>query len=138
MTTELEQEFFKVFGIEPIEYRKNVPCLNFLSSGICNITDERCNPSKCNEYRPDKTSRLWRDFMEVYPEITDRKLLEMICILNETSCEALLSENIEDLKNEILETCIRVYNTPIITSDGDEYENNAIYDKIQQLFKEEK
>lgn len=61
----------------------------------------------------------------------------MTCILNETSCEALLAENIEDLKNEILETCIRVYNTPIITSDGDEYENNAIYDKIQQLFKEE-
>ena len=45
-------------------------------------------------------------------------------------------ENIEDLKNEILETCIKVYNTPILTSDGDEYDNDAIYDKIQQLFKE--
>lgn len=72
-----------------------------------------------------------------YPEITTEKLLEMICILNETSCEVLSAENIEDLKNEILETCIKVYNTPIITSDGNEYENNAIYDKIQQLFKED-
>ena len=71
-----------------------------------------------------------------YPEITDHKLLEMICILNETSYEILEAENIEDLKNEILETCIKVYNTPIITSDGDEYENTTIYDKIQQLFKD--
>lgn len=70
-----------------------------------------------------------------YPDITAEKLLKMICILNETACEVLASENIEDLKNEILETCIKVYNTPILTSDGDEYDNYAIYDKIQQLFK---
>ncbi len=47
----------------------------------------------------------------------------------------LVAENIEDLKNEILETCIKVYNTPILTPDGDEYDNYAIYDKIRQLFK---
>lgn len=76
------------------------------------------------------------DNTEYYPEITDRILLELICILNETACEVLEAENIEDLKNEILETCIKVYNTPILTSDGDEYDNYAIYEKIQSLFKE--
>ena len=74
---------------------------------------------------------------KLYPEITAEKLLELICILNETACEVLAAENIDDLKNEILETCIKVYNTPILTSDGDEYDNYAIYDKIQQLFNED-
>lgn len=122
MTTELEQEFFKVFGIEPIEYRKNVPCLNFLSSGICNITDERCNPSKCNEYRPDKTSRLWRDFMEVYPEITDRILLKLIC---KAHCLmfSIQGSSIELLKENILKEFIY-------------WKGDVDKSEIQQLFKE--
>lgn len=114
MTTELEQKFFKVFGIEPI------PIKNY---GFWLIKGSITENGKGEKV--------------VYPEITDRKLLDMICILNETACEVLSAENIEDLKNEILETCIKVYNTPILTSDGDEYDNYAIYDKIQQLFKEE-
>jgi hypothetical protein len=111
MTTKLEQEFFSVFGIEK-------ECATEYSIHCADV--ENCQ--QCKELK--------------YPEITAEKLLEMICILNETSCEVLASENIEDLKNEILETCIKVYNTPILTSDGDEYENTAIYDKIQQLFKD--
>lgn len=114
MTTELEQEFYDIFDIEP----KYKTCIF-----------RYCRNKK--EYDCDNCGdRFWH-----YPEITAEKLLEMICILNETACEVLASENIEDLKNEILETCIKVYNTPILTSDGDEYDNNAIYDKIQQLFK---
>jgi hypothetical protein len=110
MTTELEEHFFKTFGIEPkIDYDYKTIIQDVVKTGF-NIN---------------------------YPEITNDILLQMICILNETSCEVLSAENIEDLKNEILETCIKVYNTPILTSDGDEYENTVIYDKIQQLFKEE-
>lgn len=137
MTTELEQEFFRVFGIEPIEYRKNVPCLNFLSSGICNITDERCNPSKCSEYRPDKTNRLWRDFMEVYPEITDHKLLEMICIiLNADGLLTINTEgNIADIKDFVLRFLIGKVNK---NNPYCHYKTkNKIKHQIQQLFKEE-
>lgn len=121
MTTELEQEFFKAFGIEPKK------------QGYCDWqSDCPYSDIKCGDDCP-----CWKYENELkYPEITDRKLLKMICILNETACEVLAAENIEDLKNEILETCIKVYNTPILTSDGDEYDNDAIYDKIQQLFKE--
>ena len=75
MTTELEQEFFKVFGIEPIPIKSYG---NWLIKG--SITEN------------DKGEKV------VYPEITDRKLLEMICILNETACEVLSAENIKDLK----------------------------------------
>ena len=115
MTTELEQEFYDTFGIEKI------------------CTHTIINPEKCNRRRMTRCCGCdWLDYLN----ITAEKLLEMICILNETACEVLLAENIEDLKNEILKTCIKVYNTPILTSDDDEYENTAMYDKIQQLFKD--
>ena len=128
MTSELEQKFYDTFGIKP-EF--GYWCKRFDETGIANcngILDAKNKCAKCeNGYIKCK----------YYPEITSEKLLELICILNETSCEALVAENTEDLKNEILETCIKVYNTPIITSDGDEYKDTAIYDKIQQLFKDE-
>ena len=120
MTSKLEQEFYDTFGIEPeINY----------------VCDKRpCKKGFLKTCADIGCSHLY-DTREDYPDITAEKLLEMICILNKTACEVLASENIEDLKNEILETCIKVYNTPILTSDGDEYDNYAIYDKIQQLFK---
>lgn len=121
MATELEQEFYDTFGIEPKWKDKRV------KNSKTYYTKEQA------DYLRTTTKN--RNIQLCYPEITDRKLLKMICILNETACEVLASENIEDLKNEILETCIKVYNTPILTSDGDEYDNYAIYDKIQQLFK---
>lgn len=121
MTTELEQEFFKVFEIEPQKLCFNGDCIAKDEIGY----DEKICDNRCAYIERE------------YPKITDRRLLQMICILNETSCEVLSAEDKEDLKNEILETCIKVYNTPILTSDGDEYDNYAIYDKIQQLFKEE-
>lgn len=57
MTTELEQQFFKVFGIEPKIYETDGR----------DIDD---NGDVCSWY-----------IEEIYPEITDRVLLELICIL---------------------------------------------------------
>jgi hypothetical protein len=101
MTTELEQEFFKVFGIEPMIYSlwdsKETQIKNFKS-------------------------------YVVYPEITDRKLLEMICIYNSTYTNgytnySLLNERtVEKLKEQILKNCLIV--------------RNDIKHQIQQLFKE--
>ena len=122
--TNITEEFFRVFGIKTTEksycskgYCYRQPSIKFSDNEICR------NCEKGHFY--------------IVPQITSDRLLQLICILNEIACEVLLAENIEDLKNEILETCIKVYNTPILTSDGDEYDNIAIYDKIQQLFKEE-
>jgi len=55
MTTELEQEFFKVFGIEPIP-------LELYGYWLVKGTIENGM---------------------VYPEITDRKLLQLLCIYND-------------------------------------------------------
>lgn len=55
MTTELEQEFFKVFGVE-----KNNDNCPMLDKSNCIFV-----PSECNYYQ--------------YPKITDRILLKLIC-----------------------------------------------------------
>ena len=73
-------------------------------------------------------------FHEKYPDVPEEFYFPKK--ENWDSEEWWQTATIEDLKNEILKTCIKVYNTPILTSDGDEYENTTIYDKIQQLFKD--
>lgn len=135
MTTELEQEFFSVFGIKQ-EYQYHVRDMGRSYVGNKQMLID--NKHLFMDKERKRSRRLYvANVSKIYPDITAEKLLEMICILNETACEVLAAENIEDLKNEILETCIKVYNTPILTSDGDEYDNYAIYDKIQQLFNED-
>ena len=108
MTTELEQEFFKVFGINKhkIKMRDN--------DGILYQTRER-----------------------LYPEITNHRLLEMICII--LNAEGLLTinteGNIEDIKDFILRFLIGKVskNNPYCHYKT----KNKIKQQIQQLFKEE-
>lgn len=99
MTTELEQEFFKVFGIE--KNNNNCPMLD---KNNCIFV-----PSECNYYQ--------------YPEITDRKLLEMICIANKANIE-VIGETVEETKNKLLEEMVY-------------WKDDVLYKEIQQLFKEE-
>ena len=87
MTSELEQEFFRVFGIEP----------EYTYIGHYPLTDEN------GIIQPPK-----------YPEITAERLLEMICIYNSTYTNgytnySLLNErNVEKLKEQILKNCLIV------------------------------
>ena len=114
MTTELEEQFFKVFGIEPKWKDKRVK--NFKT----HYTEKQA------QYLRETTKN--RNIQLCYPEITDRKLLKMICILNSTNginCTAYESKNISDLKKEILNECMNI---------SDDIELKA---KIQQLFEEE-
>lgn len=81
MTTDLEQEFYDTFGIEP----KYIEGENLM------------------EYSYGKLE---------YPEITDHKLLEMICILNEHYCNnyqcatMLVGDTVEKIKECVLKDCI--------------------------------
>lgn len=110
MTTELEQQFFKVFGIEAKRncYWSNTHCKD-------------CNEDCVNFYiKPE------------YPEITDCKLLEMICIIVQSKAllPIFISENIKNLKDEIIQMTI--------DAETKFKHNNKIDFKhqIQQLFKE--
>ncbi|MBE7084241.1 MAG: hypothetical protein E7373_06560 [Clostridiales bacterium] len=111
MTNELEEQFFRTFGIEPKIYKTDGR----------DIDD---NGDVCSWY-----------IEEVYPEITDRKLLEMICIMNkhihkhnEYALCPVAGEILEEVKNHMLR--LFNFNQPLL-------EKNFIQE-IQQLFKEEK
>lgn len=113
MTTELEQEFFKVFGIESKIYKTDGR----------DIDD---NGDVCSWY-----------IEEIYLEITDRRLLEMICIILNT--EGLLTINTEgniaDIKDFVLRFLIGKVNK---NNPYCHYKTkNKIKHQIQQLFKEE-
>ena len=110
MTTELEKEFFKTFEIEPVS--KWHKCKDY--SCVC-----------CDEY--DNCSK--REF--IYPEITDRRLLEMICIFSQ-HCNfgrwnKYAMHSIDDFEYIMLSQLI-------------EYQKKrytyGIKEKIQQIFKE--
>ena len=101
MTSEIEKEFFKTFEIEPIS--KWHKCKDY--SCVC-----------CDEY--DNCSK--REF--IYPEITDRILLKLIC---KADCLmfSIHGSSIELLKENILKEFIY-------------WKDDVVKSEIQQLFKE--
>ena len=115
MITELEQEFFKVFGIDEQCICPYFP--EYMENG-CEICIKYFQGKKdCNEKNRYK-----------YPDITAEKLLEMIIIRatnykSGTVIELEPDSNIEDLKYEVLRHFIK-------------YRGNFDKHQIQQLFKE--
>ena len=105
--TDLEQEFFKTFGIEP----KTLAVWSSKNSQIENF-------ESFNEY----------------PKITDRVLLELICIyMSLPEIEVFFSvPTLEELRIDILGTLIENTDTLI-----DIDKRIRVYDKIQFLFREE-
>ena len=97
MTNELEKQFFQCFGIEPnTRYRCTAP-------QPCAHTGYHCKG--CTHHSPDS----------IYPQITDRILLELICILTEwrqycASDYIIKAININILKNDILKDCLYMSN----------------------------
>ncbi len=87
MITELEEKFYKTFGIIKAIIH---PCVNERNC----INDHHCG----NCYYAERHN--------FYPPITDHILLELVCIANRSdwlhSCEK------EALKEEVLEYCIKV------------------------------
>jgi hypothetical protein len=115
MTTELEQEFFKVFGIEPIPIK---------SYGYWLI--------KGSIAENDKGEKV------VYPEITDRKLLQLLCIYNDMQgyVEYCLTPcKYEYVKEMILNTLVNEKFAMIDCEEGTYMD--VMTKQIQQLFKEE-
>ena len=109
MTTELEEQFFKVFGIEKIEC-----CKHF------KYFDSKCDKLDSTEKCLDCIGT-----NKVYPKITDRILLELICLLATTIRQFKIPPKLkqEQLKYHILQNCIN--------------EQESIYTRVKSLFKGE-
>ena len=100
--TNIEEKFFKTFGIE-------TRCIEKNPTYCCDYED--CN--KCRGLG--------------YPQITDRILLELICILNDFSDFCIEEICYECLKEEILCKCIEWLDCAI---KHDEFKA-----QVQSLFK---
>ena len=98
MITDLEKTFFDTFGIQ-YEFCSDI-CLN-----PCKFQCDDC------EFRT-----------EIYPQISDRILLELICILNPFCYPS--GQNIQHLKESVLDWCITF--------------KDDIEKQVQALFREEK
>lgn len=108
MTNELEKRFFDTFGIEcnisfhqqfngaqvprGLEFYKKREEL--AKTGIIKIWHKMLNP------RPENDCVYWGEYH--YPQITDRVLLELICIYNTSPVVTSVSRDVEKLKEEVL------------------------------------
>ena len=116
MTSELEQEFFKVFGVDE---QCVCPCFPEYKENGCEICIKYFQGKKdCNEKNQYK-----------YPDITADKLLELICILNDFDDGHYEAITLEELKQEVLEDLIYYHN-----AIGN-IANQELKDKVLSLFK---
>lgn len=122
MITQLEQEFYDTFGIEPKYW-----CKRFDETSIadCNGIKE---PSK-------KCAKCENGYIKYrhYPVITTEKLLKMICIWNYIiPCidDCIIPVDCLGLKSVVLDKMIRYSEIEY------EFDTDALKYQIQQLFKE--
>lgn len=117
MTTDLEQQFYTTFGIEPKNRFKGCKLGVKYYAEICD--EPTCNGCD-DEIRETE-----------YPQITDRILLELICILTRWHLDKhepyeIMSINMEQLKNQILSNCLYIAKYQMARH------------QVQALFKEER
>ena len=119
MTNKLEKQFFDTFGIEPKKQCYYWDC-PYSTGNIAN--DTAMNERDCNSCKnPDK---------EIYPQITDRILLELI-FLQPLSIEFKYPRNIEELKNTLLR-----YYIGELSLFAEPSEAEIFKQQVQALFKE--
>lgn len=107
MIDKLTKTFFDTFGIEPMPYCCYHDC-------NCPINDVGKFNNKCPKQAVTKEcdARIIRK-----PQITDRILLELICILNDyTGIDVRATKN-EELKKELLNHCIELIEYELYNDD---------------------
>ena len=112
MTNELEKTFFDTFGIKPKSYLVCTSCWDCIDAQPC----EQCHYGKLIE--------------DEYPKITDRILLELICLNNIYLWETHTS-TVNELKNVLLNKYIEYVNLM-----ADENEKQEYINQVQSLFEE--
>lgn len=104
MTTEIEKQFFQCFKIEPrYEDACTVEDKYWDNEELANEygTFDQYMNCKCGDQENCTTECSCAYQREIYPQITDRIWLELVCIY--ASCNIfLLRKNMEDFKYDIL------------------------------------
>ena len=119
MIDELTKTFFDTFGIEP-EYKT---CIFKYCKNKKEYDCENCG------------DRIWH-----YPQITDRILLELICIINQIDLyfygehEYFIAFKYKDFKKEVISKCKRLADKNALLETTGEH----IKHQVRTLFKEAK
>lgn len=123
---EIEKEFFKTFDIKGTK---------------CTYHGMHCRNSKCPRYDEHcEDNESWCKYAEFdysQDSISDRRYLELICAINEWTTEVVVAENLESLKKEVLRICIKEATEYRVNEDGDDFLNDKLYEKVQELFRNE-
>ena len=123
---EIEKQFFDTFGIKP-EYQNRCVAedkyLNNYELGNGHVTFEqymnvRCGNRDCTIECPYAYQN------EIYPQITDHILLELICIAHTSPVITFVSRDVKSLKEEVLMVLCNWVN------------NRNIKQQVQALFEE--
>lgn len=126
MTTEIERTFFDTFEIKPKSVKRT---LKLAMQGY----DESDLPEDLKQFISSQAQ-----VYNVYPEITDRILLELICILNQVDLDFYGEDdyftaiNYEGLKKEVIARCKRLADKNAYL----EFTGEHIKAQVQALFKE--
>ena len=120
MTSQLQKQFFDTFGIEP-------KCVKRTLKLAMHGYDENDLPEDLRQFISSQAQ-----VYHVYPEITDRILLELICLLNNHGKNDTWAISVENLKDCILMNCIKV----IKEKDLKEMSLNNFKHQVRTLFKE--
>lgn len=121
--TKIEKQFFETFGINKSTLCKYAKYGYEGTEGIWYFCTK--NQEECWTY-PFVTG--CEDKMTSYPQITDRILLELICILRNSYIAS--GETIDVLKERVLRACIR-FQDDLVTTD------KTVKQQVQELFKED-
>lgn len=133
MTNELEKQFFDTFGIEPkYEDACTVEDKYWANEELANEygTFDQYMNCKCGNQENCTTECSCAYQKEIYPEITDRILLELIC-LNNIYLWEVHTNTVDELKNVLLNKYIEHVNLM-----ADENEKQEYINQVQSLFKE--
>ena len=126
MTNELEKTFFDTFEIEPKSVKRT---LKLAMQGY----GESDLPEDLKQFISSQAQ-----VYNVYPRITDRILLELICILNQIDLDFYGEDdyftaiNYEGLKKEVIAKCKRLADKNAYS----EFTGEHIKAQVQALFKE--
>lgn len=118
MTSKLEKIFFDTFGIEPKSVKRT---LELAMPGY----DESDLPEDLRQFISSQAQ-----VYHVYPQITDRILLELICLKNIYLWETHMS-TVNELKNILLNKYIEHVNLM-----ADENEKQEYINQVRALFEE--
>ena len=118
-------QFFKTFGIEPIKYILPLGEADLTWQDGSRIMQE-ASPEMFKAVEDMLNSEDKKLVKAIYPQITDRVLLELICILGTVIKHFKIPPklNIEQLKYHILRNCIN--------------KSEGISIRVQSLFREER